>query len=458
MEQSHNKIFFAHMDLKPGNILVDRDPDSPIGRWMLSDFGISVFKEDTNKQDSEYVSILDYYSQVTIKTRPKRGEGTYQAPEVQTPTVSGRISQAASRQEGIGRKSDIWSFGCIFSEVLVFGLGKDTLVKNFQKVRQGKLRDDYFYTEAPNASLTPDLQINYQVRPWIVDWLLRLPEKYVHPYQWLDCCVATILDILEIDPKKRPDARRLVNLISHVVEHLRTSRCGGSPVLICPARQKKERYAQEMRVGSSAAHTGTLLDAPWSNRQSPPTETQTHTPSIVRRSTLDEEVILDHSPGSISSTITDARAEVPDAKGITASISPEDSIRLFSTHRKPDGAHGIVVKSDKQRNLSPYDPVTLKVRVIKKKKQTFVDVRRTGKVIQAALPSSGDLVAYLVESKIHIFKINFLGQPFFEMFCLQLPEDNGWKQLIVSGSYLVAWGHSSTRGRKLVSLVEKPTV
>ena len=148
---------------------------------------------------------------------------------------------------------------------------------------------------------------------------------------------------------------------------------------------------------------------------------------------------------------------MPDVEEITESILPEDSIRLLSTHRKPDGAHGIVVKSDKQRNPLPYDLVTLKVRVIKKK-QTFVDIRKTGKIIQVSLPSSGDLVAYLVESKIHIFKINFLGQPFLEMFRLELPEDNGWKQLVVSGSYLVAWGHSSTRGRKLVSLIEKPTI
>ena len=82
MEQSRSRIFCAHMGLKPSNILVENAKDSLVGRWMLSDFGISVFKEDTQKQDSEYVSIGDYYSQITTKTRLRRAKGTYQAPEV----------------------------------------------------------------------------------------------------------------------------------------------------------------------------------------------------------------------------------------------------------------------------------------------------------------------------------------------------------------------------------------
>lgn len=241
MEQSHSRIFCAHMDLKPSNILVENAKDSLVGRWMLSDFGISVFKEDTQKQDSEYVSIGDYYSQITTKTRLRRAKGTYQAPEVMIRKPSwDQLSHLSPDQREIARKSNVWSFGCIFSDVLAFDLGRDKLVKDFQIVRKGNLSDDYFYLDKTTSSPSaPDSPEQYQVRPWIVEWLQRLPRRFDRPAEWLGCCAATILDILIIDAERRPDANRVLEMTSHICTHLVASR-RDSKITDCPFKKNED--------------------------------------------------------------------------------------------------------------------------------------------------------------------------------------------------------------------------
>ena len=89
------KVPCAHMDLKPNNILIDEDDGSYVGRWKISDFGLSVIDEK-----SHVVTVRDYVSQVSMNTRPKRVEGTYTAPEVKL---------AGGREEnGVGLRSDVW--------------------------------------------------------------------------------------------------------------------------------------------------------------------------------------------------------------------------------------------------------------------------------------------------------------------------------------------------------------
>ena len=105
------RVQAAHMDLKPDNILIDDAVDHPVGKWLLTDFGISAMKKDSN-----FVSILDVYATLqtpkvtepTLNTYARRRPGAYQAPEVEQSTSSSNQVNGMPIQT-IGRKGDIWS-------------------------------------------------------------------------------------------------------------------------------------------------------------------------------------------------------------------------------------------------------------------------------------------------------------------------------------------------------------
>lgn len=371
MEQSHSRIFCAHMDLRPSNILVENAKGSPVGRWMLSDFGISVFREDTQKQDSEYVSIGDYYSQITTKTRLRCAKGTYQAPEVTIREPSwDQLSHFSPGQKEVARKSDVWSFGCILSDVLVFELGRDKLVKNFQVVRKGHLSDDYFYldktTSSPSASGSPE---QYQVRPWIVEWLQHLPGKFDRPAEWLDCCVATILDILIIDVERRPDANRVLEMTNHICTHLVDSR-RDSKIADCPSKKIGDlegsttssllKWLQEPQTQSPVpenlekpvAHSTRIYsNVPWID--DPPLSTPTTGPASFSLLTSTKPPTVDSTPIVIVPALTfggDSRNQNGD---------PPQSLPKTDLHFSPSTIHSLSwspsLRQDSIYELPSYD-------------------------------------------------------------------------------------------------------
>jgi serine/threonine protein kinase len=227
IEKTSTTVFCVHMDLKPANILIKFDSGSVVGKWMISDFGISVLTKETRQQDSDYVSIGDYCAQLTVNTRPKRREGTYQAPEVKlSENVYGQSSHLTPDQKGIGRRSDIWSYGCIFSEVLAFALGRDKLVIEFQAARKREGMDYFFVEKCGQGYLLAPENIpkQYIIYPRILEWLDGLCDKARSPQRWVDCYVETIKKILIVDTTIRPDAIELLELVNHVNQHFVTSR------------------------------------------------------------------------------------------------------------------------------------------------------------------------------------------------------------------------------------------
>ncbi|KAJ4331024.1 hypothetical protein N0V87_009482, partial [Didymella glomerata] len=74
----NKKMYFAHLDLKPDNILVDNDSTdhpSAVGNWVLTDFGISAFKETDEHDGQEYGTVRDYVEQkqnLTLNTHARR--------------------------------------------------------------------------------------------------------------------------------------------------------------------------------------------------------------------------------------------------------------------------------------------------------------------------------------------------------------------------------------------------
>lgn len=200
-----SKIVCCHMDLKPNNILVVKEEGYPVGKWMIADFGISVFK------NKEMISVHDQAATLTAdsKNPPQRPPGPYQAPEVhQTWGIGSRYSENKSSGQ-IGRKGDIWSLGCIFATVLAFALGGKTYLAELEQVRSTfagvSLDNDHFYqhTHSPTGSEAYSAP-KMVVKPEIERWFNMLLQK--HHLEWVGRCVTMIHRTMAIDQDKRPSA------------------------------------------------------------------------------------------------------------------------------------------------------------------------------------------------------------------------------------------------------------
>lgn len=101
------KLIGLHRHLKPNNILVDQN------NFILADFGLSRFKPSKQKS----------------KTPFRIGGGDYLAPECED-------LEQGFRKGLIGRASDIWSFRCILTEVLIYMFEGSKALQEFRRNRR----------------------------------------------------------------------------------------------------------------------------------------------------------------------------------------------------------------------------------------------------------------------------------------------------------------------------------
>ncbi|OJJ77542.1 hypothetical protein ASPBRDRAFT_25201 [Aspergillus brasiliensis CBS 101740] len=198
-------IMCAHLDLKPDNILIMNDDSSIVGKWTISDFGISVL-EPQKLDASRALSVGGCYREPTIEVNPHRGRGTYRPPE-----AINRIGSTATTDK-IGRRADIWAYGCIFTEVLAWAIGRREGVHQLAEERQRGATSDYYWDESFGQSLTPQMT-GFKVRGSVVQWLDHVqtsPERVVGDW------VKTVKDILIIDKECRPKAQKLVAYVTSV--------------------------------------------------------------------------------------------------------------------------------------------------------------------------------------------------------------------------------------------------
>lgn len=193
--------YCAHMDLKPGNILITRDEKSQVGRWVISDFGISLFDKSTNRKALKVNSIRDVGPRLTSRAHQDeviRGRGPYEPPEVSNKDVN-------------GRKCDVWSFGCVLSDVLEFALGGTPSVDEFHSHRFCKDHlqnaDDYFYQLKPSVKTIPRIrnESNTQVKKEVLDWFDTRSSPSSSP--WVRDCIGLLKKMIVIDPVARASAR-----------------------------------------------------------------------------------------------------------------------------------------------------------------------------------------------------------------------------------------------------------
>jgi hypothetical protein len=211
---SDREMVCCHMDLKLDNILVYNDTSRPVGKWKISDFGISTIKgkergvkRPVRKPNSETLNVpgmaetvsspAESLSRLTKTARipADRPPAIYQAPEV----FRGNI---------IGRSSDIWSFGCILFQILARGVGPGVVkLKELDRLRcleEDKFTEhvtDYFFRERETVCY-----LNPHVEAWLKE---SLTDRSYSDHEIVKACKRLILDILKINPADRLKARQV---------------------------------------------------------------------------------------------------------------------------------------------------------------------------------------------------------------------------------------------------------
>ena len=175
LSQKDHDVVFArigyHHDLGPGNVLVDSRT------FYLSGFGLD--PEDNGE-----------------RTQWKLGLGDYVAPEFMNENM---------RCGEVGRALEIWSLGCMVSEVAACIEGGPNGVSGFRERRSGSayssephIKDHYFFTDQ-------------DLRPKVASWFKEFKARSECPI------LHGLLDVtglmLKIDPAERPKAATVHQLL-----------------------------------------------------------------------------------------------------------------------------------------------------------------------------------------------------------------------------------------------------
>ncbi|KAH8599932.1 kinase-like domain-containing protein [Bisporella sp. PMI_857] len=208
-----------HHDIKPENILFFlqdmicqiRNPVPSYGLFQIADFGIGKFhsKRSGTGMPSE-------------ATERFRGTITYAAPESKVPKKSNDQSKSGGLR--LSRPYDIWSFGCVLMEVLVWTIGGTSARQNFDNSRfqspeygdNVTANEAFFYITKERIAV---------VRPGVKDEMSRLrsqPPISINPNGSLAQVLNLVEKVLDIDPDTRPKAKDVADTLASIVEWARS--------------------------------------------------------------------------------------------------------------------------------------------------------------------------------------------------------------------------------------------
>ena len=155
----------CHNDLRPQNILVQD------GQFLLADFGLATLKEVTEGS----------------KTVWKTGDSRYLAPECEDVNDGFQPGR-------VGRKSDIWSFGCVLLELVTYIMQGPEGVKAFEQSRKVVLNERW---------TVYSFHAGRQPNRGVEAWLTELNRNATTAYKGL---IMLVREMLRIEPNDRLDA------------------------------------------------------------------------------------------------------------------------------------------------------------------------------------------------------------------------------------------------------------
>ncbi|EJP61143.1 protein kinase domain-containing protein [Beauveria bassiana ARSEF 2860] len=164
----------CHHDLAPRNILIHGKT------FLLADFGLSSFRS------------ADEDSLTTFK----EVRGSYVAPECQT------LDDNQIKSEKVNRASDIWSFGCILSEVLTHSILGPNGVEQFRSKRKVQVASGIEWFRFHCGPGRPN--------PGVECWLENLQADAGPVSARL---VDLVREMLSIEPSQRPNSARVLTIL-----------------------------------------------------------------------------------------------------------------------------------------------------------------------------------------------------------------------------------------------------
>jgi serine/threonine protein kinase len=165
------KLSGCHHDLAPRNILIHKDT------FLLADFGLSSLRN----ADEDSLTLF------------KDVSGSYLAPKCQV------LQDGHFITSKISRASNIWSFGCILSEVLTYMKCGPDGVDQFRKQRITNVTSDVTWFKFHRGPKRP----NPAIEPWL-DKLQASGELY---YVRM---ISLIRKMLSMDSKERPHSAKVL--------------------------------------------------------------------------------------------------------------------------------------------------------------------------------------------------------------------------------------------------------
>jgi len=149
---------FAHLDLRPANILVFKKSNRYNQEiWKIHDFGISKVKKTTKSDE-----VTGWQKMFRSDSDDLTASGTFRAPRSATFLAPEYKNYAVSEMASVTYKADIWSFGCIMSVGLSFLISGSESVKQFsinRKQRAG-VEDVFFVSGEKKMFNMGKLRIN----------------------------------------------------------------------------------------------------------------------------------------------------------------------------------------------------------------------------------------------------------------------------------------------------------
>ncbi|EWC47292.1 hypothetical protein DRE_03411 [Drechslerella stenobrocha 248] len=218
LERLNIELIGCHYDLKPQNILVSG------GTFVLADFGLSKLKGSNEHPKDLY----------------EGGGGNYLAPECQD-------DGKGFMKNAISRSSDIWSFGCVLTEILThmrYGADGVADFRLKRKVKIGSRRMSAFHAGIRKSNLM------------VLNWLQELEAGttvYSKPL------VRLIKSMLNLDPASRPDARQVASTLQGItVQTYYSSVHDLYAVLLSKLPDSFEAYAESKRLSSWGVIFGSI--------------------------------------------------------------------------------------------------------------------------------------------------------------------------------------------------------